>query len=300
MARQPVQHADEAKPLRHPWVVPSIVGFFVGLVGSAVAFIVVTAAGPAIENFGRMAPPRTGFIESKGALLSSAQEHLSKHLIDDPRFVSALALLQRRSGFRAGIRLDKSACYLGLQQSHWDPQFRTIELCMFRSSRFEGALRARGDHNSERTAREATLFVLLHEIAHAFISDKHLPILGREEDAADEIATFLAIQARAPAIAESGAKFFESEGHDGGASDVHVDPARRAFRIRCLLYGSPEHDASLRDQRIFGSQCRELYQVQVGRWESVLNYSINQIHKAPGVGLVDRDSARPWKPDSNA
>src|SRR5688500_8264287 len=33
------------------------------------------------------------------------------------------------------------------------------------------------------------LFVLLHEAAHGLISDLGLPVLGREEDAADQFAT---------------------------------------------------------------------------------------------------------------
>jgi Putative metallopeptidase len=45
------------------------------------------------------------------------------------------------------------------------------------------------------------LFVLLHELAHAAIADLELPVLGREEDAADEFANFGLGAYRAPTAA---------------------------------------------------------------------------------------------------
>ena len=38
------------------------------------------------------------------------------------------------------------------------------------------------------------LFVLLHETGHALISDLEIPVLGREEDAADQLATVMALK----------------------------------------------------------------------------------------------------------
>src|SRR6266850_5044955 len=44
---------------------------------------------------------------------------------------------------------------------------------------------------SARTTTGAMLFVLTHELGHALVDLFHLPVLGREEDAADQISIYL-------------------------------------------------------------------------------------------------------------
>jgi hypothetical protein len=54
-------------------------------------------------------------------------------------------------------------------------------------------LQNRHEPDAARITQDAALFVLLHEIGHSFLADRQVPFLGREEDAADEIAALLAI-----------------------------------------------------------------------------------------------------------
>ena len=95
------------------------------------------------------------------------------------------------------------------------------------------------------------LFVLLHELAHAAIADLEIPVLGREEDAADEFAILRmlwvgsAFTHRVLADATKGwffsARRDRKEGEPLAFYDEHSLDQQRAFQIVCLMVG---HDAN--------------------------------------------------------
>jgi len=91
------------------------------------------------------------------------------------------------------------------------------------------------------------LFVLLHELAHAAIADLELPILGREEDAADEFAILRmlwvgsAFTHRVLADATKGwffsARRNRKEREPLAFYDEHSLDQQRAYQIVCLMVG---------------------------------------------------------------
>jgi hypothetical protein len=91
------------------------------------------------------------------------------------------------------------------------------------------------------------LFVLLHELAHAAIADLKLPVLGREEDAADEFAVLRmlwvgsAFTHRVLADATKGwffsARRDRKEGEPLAFYDEHGLDQQRAYQIVCLMVG---------------------------------------------------------------
>lgn len=91
----------------------------------------------------------------------------------------------------------------------------------------------------------ALYFIVLHELGHALIDVQSLPVLGREEDAADQISAFLVLgdEELAPALAGAiwffGPKAtlfpgFYSQRH---LSDEHSLGPQRAANIACWAYG---------------------------------------------------------------
>lgn len=98
-----------------------------------------------------------------------------------------------------------------------------------------------------------TLFVLLHEIGHAMTDMFDLPITGREEDAVDQFAATILIDAdeegdafeeRPSRLALLGAQFFlgmsrspEEMTRDLFANE-HALGQQRFFDVMCLIYGS--------------------------------------------------------------
>jgi hypothetical protein len=88
--------------------------------------------------------------------------------------------------------------------------------------------------------------VFLHETGHALFDMLHVPIFGREEDAADQFAAYLILQMHredARRIIDGVAHMLWNESTlrkvDRDAfSNIHGLPAQRFFNLVCLAYGS--------------------------------------------------------------
>jgi len=100
------------------------------------------------------------------------------------------------------------------------------------------------------------LFVLGHETAHALISEFGIPVLGREEDAADALATIVSIKMAssfADRVVTNAARGWfladqrdRKEGMPATFYDEHGMDLQRAYNIVCLLVGGqPEKFADL-------------------------------------------------------
>jgi len=94
----------------------------------------------------------------------------------------------------------------------------------------------------ERAIDGSLRFILLHEASHALIDVFNLPVVGREEDAADHFATLL-IDDGTPNGADdalSGAEAFYEEPPDPDSAaywDEHGLGAQRFYNVACLVYG---------------------------------------------------------------
>jgi putative metallopeptidase DUF4344 len=95
---------------------------------------------------------------------------------------------------------------------------------------------------------EVEYFVLFHEIGHSFVAMYDLPILGKEEDAVDAIATVFMTKfvPNGGEIALAGADLFGYLGANKskfGADDFadeHSLDKQRMYDIACLVYGSDQ------------------------------------------------------------
>ena len=135
---------------------------------------------------------------------------------------------------------------------------------------------------AERMARDAMTFTVFHEFGHALHSELRLPITGRGEDAADEIAAILLIdrgaEGRAVAAHAALAHYLRSTqpGHHDAYWDVHSSSAQRGVAIACLLYGAdPIAHADLTKRLgIPGrrlAQCVRDYPFRVRAWQALLS-----------------------------
>lgn len=108
--------------------------------------------------------------------------------------------------------------------------------------------------NPEENAREwgeaagaVNSFILAHEFAHALIHNFELPVLGREEDAADGIATVVLLKAEEGGLyAIDAAEFWEAFAGRQDPPDLaeyadnHSFDRQRADNILCWVAGSDE------------------------------------------------------------
>lgn len=98
-----------------------------------------------------------------------------------------------------------------------------------------------------RFAANNSLFVLYHEMAHLLVDQLDLPVLGREEDAADNLATWTLLNAdtaRANQTLADAARgwFWSSKAYNSGGVEAdyaapHVLDKQRAYQIVCLMVG---------------------------------------------------------------
>jgi len=107
--------------------------------------------------------------------------------------------------------------------------------------------------DAETALRNALAFVFFHELGHALIDIYNLDITGREEDAADQVATVLLLKLpHGEVMAIHGALAFGLlAAGDGNIADlpfwdVHSFGKQRYFNIICWVYGS-NPDPTFRD-----------------------------------------------------
>jgi Putative metallopeptidase len=135
------------------------------------------------------------------------------------------------------------------------------------------------------------LFVLGHETAHALISEFGIPVLGREEDAADALATIVALKmsnAFADRVVINAARGWflgdqrdRKEGVPITYYDEHGMDLQRAYNIVCLLVGgAPDkfeglaNEVKLPEER--QGTCQGDYSNASWSWEQALKSHIRK------------------------
>jgi len=152
-----------------------------------------------------------------------------------------------------------------------------------------------------------TLFVLLHEMGHVLFTEMKLPVLGREEDAADTFAALTLLKVgtsfsqRVLAAAAKGWFLSDRRDQQTGAKplfyDEHNLSQQRAYQIVCFMVGSdPAKFKSLADETNMPearqTRCKEEdYPKASWSWDTVLESH----RRAPGqpettIGVVYGDA----------
>jgi hypothetical protein len=146
----------------------------------------------------------------------------------------------------------------------------------------------------------------LHEFSHALFDMLKLPVLGREEDAADQVAAYIALhlgktEARRQILGTAYA--YKAEAESAAAppslkefSDEHGTPAQRAYNVLCIAYGA--------DRKLFGDfvtkgylpkkraeACEDEYQQVSRAFETLISPHID---RARAKGFLDRS----WLPEA--
>lgn len=113
-------------------------------------------------------------------------------------------------------------------------------------SRFASDNYSETDIDEKTASMDVLAHTLIHEFAHAFIFMHEIPVLGREEDAADALATVLLVEYfdNGQDIAISAADLFDLESEDRielEAADFwgeHSLDSQRFYSTLCHVYGS--------------------------------------------------------------
>jgi len=191
-----------------------------------------------------------------------------RHVLE--QFAEALSVLR----LPRTLTLSFAGCD-GTSNAWYDPEDATITFCYeyLAEIRHEAASRPLGKVPRKEASDGPVVFVMLHETGHAVFDLLQVPILGREEDAADAFATVIllrlgrdvalrTLRGTAWQYAQAAASRAPDE---SDFADVHGLDAQRYYNILCLAYGSdPEtfagalKDGQLPAERAEG--CEEEYQ----------------------------------------
>ncbi len=149
-------------------------------------------------------------------------------------------------------------------------------------------------------ARDALLHVVAHEVGHAVMREFDLPILGPEEDLADDFATlwiWTHFPERAEAIIEARAMQHMADGDQPEMYSEYRNADQRAGRALCILYAQdPKKFADMADRNgLEGEEadnCRD-FGPEVGRsWRRVMSkYYMPSNARVTEVGFAVDDTA---------
>lgn len=220
-------------------------------------------AGRFIAQYGRASPEfevfRAGLIEN--------------------RFLDTIAL-RLNDSLKIPTDITLATAHCAEPNASYDPDTHRVTLCyeLFRvlSEKFEHEVG--GDYLVSGTL----VFALMHELGHALIDVLALPIVGREEDAVDQLATILLLNqgATGDSLAFGAVGWFALNARTSpldelAFADDHGLNQQRVYNIVCWIYGrDPERfpqvveEGWLPEPRRQG--CREEYLRLVRNWGRLL------------------------------
>lgn len=209
---------------------------------------------------------------------------------DTALFEETVKALNETLDLPADVTVALEEC--GEINAFYDPERRRISMCYELVGAFAEMFLAGAETEEEAEAAGvsvagATLFIFFHEAGHALIDLYDLPITGKEEDAVDQLATLILLEAGEDGenAALDGASSFlteEEEVSEDGESfeelafwDEHSLDEQRFYNIICWLYGKdPEgyaylvEDETLPEAR--AGSCPGEYERMSKAWDTLL------------------------------
>lgn len=194
----------------------------------------------------------------------------------------------------AGLNLPQDIPLIGSQcdqpNAFWDPSDRSMTICYEDAADGLDIYTQLGDPDPTAAAINAEWATFFHETGHMVIDLYGLPAVGREEDAADQLAAFLllapgpdgqidpgsvqAVKDFAQVFAEYDARSGEIDSTD--FADEHSMNLTRMYNLECWVYGAdPEANADLVTDGLLpqerAERCEDEYQQLSDSWSVLLD-----------------------------
>ncbi|GJF09245.1 hypothetical protein NGTWS1702_32560 [Mycolicibacterium cyprinidarum] len=202
---------------------------------------------------------------SAGSMIVTYQDAHSPEAITGRTLMQDNELLEDLAGdINQTLNLPYDIGLLGAQcdeaNAFWDPDEKAITICYEDAALARQIFTEAGDADPDASALNSEYATFYHEVGHMAINVYELPVTGREEDVADQLAAYLllepgedgttdpesvqAVKDFARAFGASGAQRTELGNED--FADVHSLDETRMFNLECWIYGSnPEANADL-------------------------------------------------------
>lgn len=209
------------------------------------------------------------------ALLSSAKADVDYASLEQD-FMNSLKILYQEAPLLPRVNVSLISC--GYANAYYDPMNNEIVVCKeLIDITYQVDEDNFGISSGDIIARNAMNFFFLHELGHYLIDQCNLPVLGKEEDAADSFAVYMSLKMDKPDIALDGAITFMTLTQYGLEStpywDEHSFNLQRAYSILCWIYGSNPEQYSFIVQAAPELQTRNCsleYERTIEGWDNLL------------------------------
>lgn len=218
--------------------------------------------------------------------------HLEKMLEDSKLFDRFVDDLNKNLALPLDISIRFTECgdlpeaqQLGAANAWYNPEDHSVTMCYELMAKSEELFRddEKTPQDLEEAVKGSTAWTFYHEIGHAMIDIYQPPLTGKNEDAADQISTYILLDGgdEGEKFALSGAEDF---GREAGAdndlgdlqfADTHSLDKQRFFNIVCWVYGQNEEkyghlveQGSLPENR--AGRCKEEYDTMARSWQTLL------------------------------
>ncbi|CAN3130284.1 DUF4344 domain-containing protein [Mycobacterium sp. smrl_JER01] len=181
-----------------------------------------------------------------------------------------------------GLQCDESNAY-------WNRTDQQMELCYEFVDDLQSLFGAAGEPDPLAMAMDATYATFFHEMGHMVIDIYDLPITGREEDVADQVAAFMLLQPGEDeqldgesvdvmlAMAELFELFAAEDGEpdESAFADEHSPDKVRVYNLLCWTFGAdPDGNSGIVDNGLLPEeravQCEDEFE-QINRsWITLL------------------------------
>lgn len=228
-----------------------------------------------------VAPPAAGFEVRPAMLRTDLYTELARDFARDDPLRELADGLNESLTLPVALGLRYAEC--GEANAYYDPEAREILVCFELIEQLAEDFGEQIDDEDELASAVggAYMFIVLHEVGHALVDVLDLPITGREEDAVDQLSSWLLIgeDDGNAAVLDAAASFsLASEKYDlaeGDFADTHSLDQQRYFNMVCWVYGSDTQahadlmdDAGLPEAR--AESCEEEYARLDRSWTALL------------------------------
>jgi hypothetical protein len=202
------------------------------------------------------------------------------------------------------VRISLAEC--NAVNAFYDHDSRRITLCY--ELVLDLAKRFAGRPQSDDLFSGTLIFIASHELGHALIDVLELPVLGREEDAADQLAALAMLEDSegVRGVVSSAVWFASNAGSNDrvalpAMADEHALDEQRYFNMLCWAYGAnPEGNQDLIAKGVLpatrAEQCPHEYQQLKKSWYQLLGKHLKKRFDAPEEGTNKAGGTTPSGP----
>jgi hypothetical protein len=241
-------------------------------------------------------PDDTATADAGGKMIVTYEDATSPEAINGKKLMQDNKVLEELAAdINASLKLPVDIPLLGKQcdtaNAYWSPDKKSVTICYEDADLSQQIFIKAGDKDPDTSAIGSEDATFYHEAGHMAVTLYNLPITGREEDAADQLAAYILLtpgdNGKVDAenvqavkdFARTFAAYAELKAQMGRAdnmADEHSLDQQRVYNLVCWIYGSnPDANADLVSNGALpqerAQRCPDEWQKMSHAWSTLLD-----------------------------